>query len=178
MDSAIVRAINGLRSPRLDAVSLVLNSWGFYAIPALAVGYALWRRDRKSASRARDVVLCWFAALLLAEEVIKAFVHRPRPSASPALRGIVHVLGRVPSATSYSFPSGTATAVFAASTAVWLGFGRRAGILATVVATIVSLNRVYAGVHYATDLVAGAAFGAGLAWLVHRLTVWIESGTA
>jgi undecaprenyl-diphosphatase len=178
MDSALVRAINGLRSPRLDVISRVLNTWGYYAIPAVAFAYALWRRDRKSASRARDVGLCGFAGLLVAEDILTAFVHRPRPSASPALRGVVHVLGRVPSAMSYSFPSGTATAVFAASTAAWLGFGRTAGMFATALATIVSLNRVYAGVHYPTDIVAGAIVGSLLGWLAVRLTRWIESASA
>ncbi len=175
MDVALLRALNNLRTPVADAVARALNTWGFYLLPLLAIAVAAIRRKREVASRARDVVLAWFVGLTVAEDLLKAVIHRPRPTAVPALRAALHVLGRVPSATSYAFPSGTATAMFAASTAMWLAFGRRAGIAATIVATLVSATRVYAGVHYPSDLVGGACVGAGVAWGLHRLSAWIDA---
>ncbi|MEI8257640.1 MAG: phosphatase PAP2 family protein [Deltaproteobacteria bacterium] len=176
MDIALLRALNGLRTPALDAVSGALNAWGFYLLPFLAVLAAVIRREREVVTRAREVVLAWYVGLTCAEDVLKAVIHRPRPTAVPALRAALHVLGRVPSASSHAFPSGTATAMFAASTAIWLAFGRRAGIAATVFATLVSATRVYAGVHYPSDLVGGACVGAGVAWLLHRLSRWLDDG--
>lgn len=176
MDVALLRALNGLRSSHLDAIVRIINSWGFYAIPIGAVICALIQRTRARAIAARDVVLAWFAGLLFAEDVLKSVIHRPRPGSVPALRTVIHVLGRNPG--SYSFPSGTAVAVFAASTAVWLGFGHRAGILATVVATVVSVTRIYVGVHYPTDILAGALVGAGVGYVAFALTRWIERRSA
>jgi undecaprenyl-diphosphatase len=43
--------------------------------------------------------------------------------------------------------------------------GRRAGIAAVVIAALVALSRVYLGVHWPTDVLAGAAWGLACAWV-------------
>ena len=168
-----MRAINALRSPTLDAIARPLNGWGFFLLPLVALITALVCRKRHVAAAARDIILSWYVATTLAEDVIKLVIHRARPTAIPALRASLHVLGRVPPATSYAFPSGTAAAVFAASTSIWIAGGERYGIAATVFATLVSLTRVYVGVHYPSDLLGGAILGAATAWVVHRASKWI-----
>lgn len=96
------------------------------------------------------------AALLLADLLsgaIKQAVDRPRPPrADPGFDAAV----AVPS--SPSFPSGHATTTFACAVAVAVLIPRwRWPALA--VAAIVALARVYLGVHYSLDVLAGAALG-------------------
>ena len=79
----------------------------------------------------------------------------------------------MPPPTSMAFPSGTAAAVFGAATFVALAWGWKVGVPALVFAAIVSFTRVYAGIHWPSDMVGGAAVGALSAlgiWLVARRT--------
>jgi undecaprenyl-diphosphatase len=68
---------------------------------------------------------------------------------------------------STSFPSGHASSAFTAA-----GFLAPGDPLAPVyyaVAVVVASSRVYVKIHHASDVVAGAALGAGLAVLARRL---------
>ena len=68
-----------------------------------------------------------------------------------------------------SFPSGHTCAAFAAGM-VWLRtLPRRGGrIAAAVLAVLMGLSRLYVGVHFPTDVAAGAVIGALCAWAAWR----------
>ncbi len=66
-----------------------------------------------------------------------------------------------------SFPSNSATVVFGFATTVWLQ-NRRWGWPMLVLAASFAFSRVYCGVHYPADILAGFGLGAGTAWLVTR----------
>jgi undecaprenyl-diphosphatase len=79
-----------------------------------------------------------------------------------------------------SFPSDHATGAYAIAFAILLRH-RKAGVLALLLATLVSASRVGLGIHYPTDVLGGAALGALAAlalWLppvrrpLHRLADW------
>ena len=67
--------------------------------------------------------------------------------------------------TDSSFPANPAAVAFAVATAIWLG-NRRASILLLCLAVIWCLARVYSGLFYPSDILAGGLIGAGIAWLV------------
>ncbi|MBZ6131174.1 MULTISPECIES: phosphatase PAP2 family protein [Streptomyces] len=92
---------------------------------------------------------------------VKRIVRRPRPA---------HVVPLVRTAGRHSFPSSHATS--AAAAAVALGaLGVRA---ARPLAVAVCVSRLVAGVHYPSDVAAGAALGA----LTARLGAdWMRGGT-
>ena len=98
--------------------------------------------------------------------VVKEAVDRARPPiADPTLDPV----GAVPA--SASFPSGHSATAFATAVAVGLVYPRlRVPLLA--LAALVAVSRVYLGMHYSTDVVAGTALGVavGLAagWLALR----------
>jgi membrane-associated phospholipid phosphatase len=88
---------------------------------------------------------------------IKLIVRRPRP----VLDGLPS-LGGAPS--SLSFPSAHATSSFAVATAMTRVDSL--GALALVLALALSLGRPYLGMHYPSDVLAGAALGIVLGLVV------------
>ncbi len=110
--------------------------------------------------------------------LLKNLVGRVRPYI--AIEGLTPI-ARLPS--DASFPSGHASASFAvAGVLFWLAFlypakdreacknpvsvPKSAGILAVMLAGLIGFSRLYVGVHYPTDVLAGAAVGLGISYLV------------
>jgi undecaprenyl-diphosphatase len=174
MDESLLLAINGLRSPALDPVAGFVGEWGLFAFPIALVAWGGWKRSPRDLASMRDGWLAFFVALFASDTVIKPLVARPRPTAVAALASQLHVLGRVPPPTSTSFPSGTAAACAACAAWIWMRFGPRAGIVAALYAALVSLSRVYIGVHWPSDLVAGAIVGVAVAMGIDRLDRFIN----
>jgi undecaprenyl-diphosphatase len=75
--------------------------------------------------------------------------------------------------TDSSFPSNVAAAAFGIAFAVW-GVNRRVGLALIALAALLGLARVYAGVHYPLDIVAGALIGGVVAFLVFGLRRLLE----
>jgi undecaprenyl-diphosphatase len=101
-------------------------------------------------------------------ELLKMIAARPRPDAVPAL---VYAVG-------FSFPSGHAltgtamyvTLVFLASRYLRVQSQRRILLFATTgIVGAIAFSRVYLGVHYPTDIIAGILMGAGWALLMDSL---------
>ncbi len=90
-------------------------------------------------------------------QLIGGAVDRARPY--DALSA-VHVL--VARTTDFSFPSDHATVAGAVAAGLLLA-NRRWGIVASVAAALMAFTRVYVGVHYPGDVVAGVALGAFVA---------------
>lgn len=115
-----------------------------------AVGFALRQRAMFAAAVAGGVS----AALALGVGVIlSALVNRPRPFvAHPSVHDFLH------HAADASFPSDHATAAFAIAGALVFRVPR-IGIPAMVAAVVLAIGRVVLGVHYPSDVLAGAALG-------------------
>lgn len=175
MEESILLAFNGLRSPALDPIVSFLSDWGFYGFLFVLVSVFAKTRLKTHAIAMRDGWLTFFVSLFVSETVIKPLIQRPRPSAVASLHDTLHVLGRTPPPTSFSCPSGTATACAAGAAWIWIRFGPRAGGVAAVFAAALSLTRLYAGLHWPSDLVFGWALGAAVAVGVDRLGRWIDA---
>ena len=74
-----------------------------------------------------------------------------------------------------SFPSGHTSASFAAATALWPTLGKKwARVTVMVLAALMALSRLYVGVHYPSDVLAGAAVGVFCGWAGCRLLHFLE----
>jgi undecaprenyl-diphosphatase len=149
----------------------------FLFLALLAVVFLLRGKWRTVSGRHGVLAAGFSAALALGvAQVISHLWERPRPY-------VAHPDGShlfISPSPDPSFPSDHATAAFAIAVALFLRH-RRVGIVALVMATIVSVGRVAVGTHYPGDVAAGALIGAAsamLLWhptarrLLHRLADW------
>ena len=160
MQSADLRLLRWMRThghtPGLESAAKALGKAGNNGQVWLVLGVVLAILD---SSRAESWLIC--AALgpiaIVLNYGIKVLVKRPRP----VLEGLPP-LGGAPS--SLSFPSAHALSSFAVATAMFRVDPATAGAL--VVALAISLGRPYLGMHYPSDVVAGALLGVLLGLLV------------
>jgi undecaprenyl-diphosphatase len=166
MDSAIVTWFASHRSAPLDALAVFLTFAGRAGLMFVAAAIVRGLVNRKLAMAAWQTVLAVAVASLLADGILKPVAHRPRPFDESAT---LQVVGDRP--TSGSFPSGHAATCVAAAFLLASTWPRaRAGIWAA--AALVALSRVYLGVHYPTDVLAGALVGWFAGWFARGRTAW------
>jgi len=122
---------------------------------ALVLGLASRRGSRWTSRLVVLTALVTFAADSISFGV-KDLVQRPRPSAT---HPEIHPLYVVHSS---SFPAGHAATAFAGATLLTY-FGQRLWPLFLTLAVAICFSRVYDGVHYPTDVLAGAAIGVVIA---------------
>jgi membrane-associated phospholipid phosphatase len=85
--------------------------------------------------------------------------------------GIIPVGG---GSSSPSFPSGHTSMAFSSATSLTIAYPKwYIAAPAFVWAASVGYSRMYMGVHYPSDVLAGAVVGAGSAWLMHKANKWL-----
>jgi undecaprenyl-diphosphatase len=73
-----------------------------------------------------------------------------------------------------SFPSGHTSVAFATATSLTLAYPKwYVAVPAYAWAASVGYSRMYLGVHYPSDVLAGAVIGAGSAWLMYKANKWL-----
>ena len=81
----------------------------------------------------------------------------------------------VTKANNASFPSGHTAAAFSLATSLTIINHKWYVVVPSYTwASLVGYSRIYLGVHYPTDIIAGAFVGAGSAWLSYRLNKWMH----
>ena len=167
-DLWLFKLINGLagHTPVLDQIMQALVS--DYVGPTLQVLGLLgfWfegqtleaRRDNQRAVLRAMVTLVLSSALVV---LCNLFYFRDRPFRYHE----VNLLFYHPSDS--SFPSNSVTVVFSFAATIWLR-NRRWGWPMMILAGGFAFSRVYCGVHYPADILAGFVLGAGSAWLLTR----------
>ena len=106
--------------------------------------------------------------------VLKPLFARLRPLFE--LEG-VRVLSAVSNQISqYGFPSNHASNIFAICSFLFLHYRNKILFITLLIISCgVCFSRIYAGVHYPLDVLAGAALGLGVGWLVYWMQAQYES---
>ena len=173
MDAAIVRWLNGgvgAVPPFDDIVRIIVGDYFCPVVLSLML-FGAWFGARTAESRMVHQKACLAALIAMgfgnwAVEILDELVARPRPFMEENLQ----LLFYTPS--DPSFPSNPAVVGMAFAAGLWTA-NRRLGYVAFGVATAWSVSRVYAGVSYPTDVLAGVAIAlaitAVVVWVVRRI---------
>lgn len=159
-DEAVLRAVNSVQSPFLDATTAALTQLGgVVGVLVLAFGGAalLWTRHKRKKA---VILVLGVAGATLLNTMLKTVFQRDRPQ----------LWERIVTENSFSFPSGHAMVSSALALSIIVIFWSTRWRLVALVSALlymvtIALTRLYLGVHYPTDIVA--------AWVVS--SAWIGS---
>ncbi len=166
IDVALFRLLNStLTNPLFDVVMPFVTNPRNWMVPIAVIAFVMLRRG---ATRERRAVVFVILSVATADafcyQALKPAFHRLRPS--HALQD-ARVLGK--KGGKYGFPSNHAANITAAMTVFAYYYRRRRYQFGCAsVAGLVSYSRVYVGVHYPLDVLAGAAIGASISvgWIL------------
>ena len=141
-----------------------------YAVAIIALWFLARPYGNRKWKLASASGLVAAAIAMLTNQVVSHLWERPRPFTAHA--AATHLLS-APSPDP-SFPSDHAAVAFAIAFAV-LAFSRRAGIGFLTAAALIGLSRIALGMHYPSDVIAGAGVGWAAALLVTTVgRPWLE----
>jgi undecaprenyl-diphosphatase len=165
VDYTLFKDVNGLSGTQpFDAFfKFAANDLVYVVLAIVALTFLLpWRRRRIERRRGAVAATVSAAVGLLLVIPISSAVDRARPFV--AHPGVAHRL--IAHARDAGFPSDHATGAFAIAVAMLL-FEPLIGALLMALAVVVIFARVYVGVHYPGDVLAGAALGTVVALVLY-----------
>jgi len=149
-------------NPVLDGIAIVFAR---YLLFFLIFGFFLLVLCKEGPRQKWYVLSEGALATLLARglvtEMFRFFYHHPRPFDFYGFAPLIAI-------SAPSFPSAHMTLLFAVATVVWFRY-RLWGFCYFVMAAVVGVARIYAGVHWPLDIIGGAVIGIVCAAIIHAL---------
>jgi len=154
----------------LDHIAIFFAIYAEYILVGIVLIYLLIGRNNKVEHK-RNKIMVFFAlvAALIARFGLGSLIHyfyfKLRPFA--AHPDVVNLLIKY-NETSDSFPSGHTLFFFAMASSVYF-IHKKTGIFLLIASFFVAFSRIYIGVHYPIDILAGALLGIFIGYLVDRI---------
>jgi membrane-associated phospholipid phosphatase len=170
-DIDLLRSINLSRNTNLDGTMKVISSTekviGF-GLPLGLVAASYIRHDKLLFQRSFNMCLA-LAASSFQTYALKYLVNRERPAYQyPDIQALT-------SERYHSFPSGHTSNAFCTATSLSLNFKKWYVVLPSFAwAATVGYSRMHLGVHYPSDVLAGALLGAGSAYATYKVNQWLK----
>src|SRR3989344_893820 len=160
LDTQVLVILNSVagQSPFLDGMIVFFASYLAYLLAALFLALLFFSQYPKREKM--EIFLVTAISTLVARfgvtELIRFVSHRPRPY-------LVLPIHTLLTDAAWSLPSGHAAFFFALATAVYL-YHKKWGVFFFIAAALMTVSRVIAGIHYPSDIIAGAAVGVAVAY--------------
>lgn len=169
-DIELLSSINLNRPKQLDGVFRgITNSAGpvAFGLPVLLLAIGLIMKNTIKRQNSYYLGVAVLSSAIISN-ILKYSVNRPRPFETYSF------LEKVTSGASPSFPSGHTSDAFGLATAVSLIWPKWYIIIPSFVwAFAVGYSRMDLGVHYPSEVLAGAIIGAGSAYLCYKGQQWL-----
>jgi len=171
LDIRILRQINEHRNTHLDATfTTITNSVSPISIaaPLLIFGTGMIEKNQELKQKGLMIGESFLVTTIIAT-TLKHAVNRARPFETyPDIQ-------KLAAGGSSSFPSGHTSDAFSTATSLSLAFPKWYVIAPSYTyAALVGYSRMHLGVHYPSDVLAGAIIGAGSAFLCYKAQKWIN----
>ena len=151
-----------LRGPVLNAFFMLYTALGNMGVLWLVLSVVMlcFKKTRKAGAAALFALAIGFVCTNI---VLKPLVQRTRPWL--VVEGLTALILE---GDPHSFPSGHTCASFATACAWRPYLPKRWGNVAVLFAALMGFSRLYVGVHFPSDVLAGALVGCLSAWIVHK----------
>ena len=171
LDIRILRQINEHRNEHLDGTFKTISSSVSpisIGAPILIFGTGLIEKNQELKQKGLMIGASFLATTLFAT-TLKHAVNRARPFETyPDIQ-------KLSAGGSSSFPSGHTSDAFSTATSLSLAFPKWYVIAPSYIyASAVGYSRMHLGVHYPSDVLAGAIVGAGSAFLCYKAQKWLN----
>ena len=152
-----------VRNPILDNIMIFITSLGNGGMIWIAATIVLLipKKTRKAGIMSAVALL---GSLIINNNIVKNIVQRPRPFVTFTDLQII-----IPTPSEFSFPSGHTSSSFAAAAVFYRHLPKKLGLPAVILAGLIGFSRLYVGVHYPTDVIAGVLMGILLSYLAEFL---------
>ena len=163
IDFSIFQSINQFAGkwPLLDTLAVFFASYfGYFLISFLLL--FLLKNYKKYSPLVIQALASAVLARFLIVNLIRWFWERPRPFIASQVKLLLS------HEATGSFPSGQAAFYFAIATIAYL-YNKKIGILFFIGSFLIGFARVFAGIHWPLDIIAGALVGIFSGWLIARL---------
>lgn len=168
-DESLFKMINEWHSNSLDTLMILLSD-KFVWIPLYA--FLIWKLYQQNAKAIKAAIFYLILTIIWADQIsssiLKPLVKRLRPSHVPEFQSWIH-LPNGPGGL-YGFCSSHAANAFAIAIGFYLlTQNKKFGISLFIWASLISVSRIYLGVHYPLDVISGAIVGTSGALILKRL---------
>ncbi|PFI79105.1 undecaprenyl-diphosphatase [Bacillus cereus] len=142
-----------------DKIMIFLAEYAQFIFPLLLT--VLWLTNKRKSRIVTLQTTLAFGCSFILIKIIKVFSYRDRPFVSH-----LDINQLVEHSINSSFPSNHATSAFVIATTIFL-FYKRLGIVCLSLSFGIAFSRIWVGVHYPLDVIAGIIFGISISVLFH-----------
>ncbi len=171
IDADLLKSLNTHRNKSLDKAFIFVSDTELpisFGAPSITLGTGFITRD-KLLQRTGWENFGSFVIGYAFTYSLKRVVDRDRPATKYSF------VDAYKNVSKHSFPSGHTSIAFSTATSLSINFKKWYVVVpAYLWAGAMGYSRIHLGVHYPSDVLAGAIIGSGSAWLSHKASNWLQ----